>query len=329
MIGDGSVKTDIVSLYAHYLLCYHPLIRRLGADNAREYARDQLSTLSCESMVCDAHGTAVALNELAFDSELFGFPMARVDFALGEDFKSLMACFSLALQRADERGVKHLFYRVPARAATTVSAAQACGMVVITNNLYFGREIRSIDSLQNKTRTAERGDLPALLEITQNAFSSSTRFHLDPNLSDTAATLLHEIWLKNCLSGERADVVLVVDGNGGPVGYMTCSLVRDPLDGGRVWAAEIGLFAVSEAARRCGVGSELMRAAYAWCKSAGAEWIQVDTESINRAATNFYMRSGFSLIDSWFSLHRWHGEKNGGRTNGVRFEVDVSAERTN
>jgi GNAT superfamily N-acetyltransferase len=304
------MDVDIADRYAEYLLKHQPIFSRLGAGVARAYAREHISAMPCESIICVDGGSAVALSSLEFDTRLFGLPMGRIDFALGGDAQLLTACFALALERADQRGIEHLFYRAPADATAHVGAAQACGMAVVTNNLYFGRRIdRGEDFASSGTRGAKLEDLPVLLEITREAFSSSTRFHLDPNLSDSAATRLHEVWLKNCLSGERADAVLVADGEQGLSGYITCSLMRGAMEAGSVRVAEIGLFAVSKASRGRGVGGHLMRAVLSWCRSMGVEWVQVDTESINRPAANFYMYSGFSFIGSWFSLHRWHGEK--------------------
>lgn len=139
-----------------------------------------------------------------------------------------------------------------------------------------------------------KDDLAAAEEIVASAFAEGNRFANDP-LIGAHARELHRTWMRNSFNG-YADACIGVHIGGGLAGVATLHL-----DGKK---SSLGLIAVDPEARRSGVGSALLHAASQIAVGKGAETLDVITESHNAPAINFYIRSGFVVQGSEFSVYR-------------------------
>jgi ribosomal protein S18 acetylase RimI-like enzyme len=126
-------------------------------------------------------------------------------------------------------------------------------------------------------RVATEADLPALVAMWRALGEESSRTPYGPTRFDELApkdrSLLDEY------------LVLVAD-DGAVCGCVLASLVRSDI--GYVF----GLY-VRPAARRRGVGRELLRAAAAALRERGAAWLLLDVDRGNEPADGFYERLGF------------------------------------
>ncbi|MGH2916641.1 MAG: GNAT family N-acetyltransferase [Solirubrobacteraceae bacterium] len=85
-----------------------------------------------------------------------------------------------------------------------------------------------------------------------------------------------------------------------PLGFISLRVVENIEGGDRGHVADL---AVSEAARRMGVGTALMEAAEMWARDRGFDLLSLDVWSTNDGALAFYRRLGYS-VDSLSLIKR-------------------------
>jgi ribosomal protein S18 acetylase RimI-like enzyme len=90
---------------------------------------------------------------------------------------------------------------------------------------------------------------------------------------------------------DRRSTVLIAEGEDGtPLGFISLKVSTDAAGIERAHVADL---AVTERARRRGVGRALMRAGEAWARDRGFAVLSLDVWSINRRALEFYRRLGY------------------------------------
>jgi dTDP-4-amino-4,6-dideoxy-D-galactose acyltransferase len=123
-----------------------------------------------------------------------------------------------------------------------------------------------------------------------------TRFYADPRFPDDRCDDLYETWIERSVEG-WADVVLVAEAGGKPVGYVSCHVTGD--------AGSIGLVGVAETARGRGLGRTLVDAAVTWCRERDLARVSVVAQGRNARALRLYENCGFRTTDVGLWFHRW------------------------
>ena len=128
----------------------------------------------------------------------------------------------------------------------------------------------------------------------------TSRFRRDPNFATERVDALYRIWADKCLTGERANAVLIARRRGQVAGLITLQVT-----GAARSSAEIGLVAVQESARGLGLGRRLMRAAERWLQAQGVNRVTVVTQAENSAAISLYRRCGYQEQQQRTVYHFW------------------------
>lgn len=229
--------------------------------------------------------------ELEWDSNFFGFPIARLQsHCLSAEI--LRECLSWC--RAHR--VRCLYFLANSDHQLTVDLAVANGFRLV--DLRLTLECRPARLTGGSLRVREWcvSDLATLRRIAGEAHRES-RFYYDTNFPRNRVDELYAVWIEKSCQG-FADAVFVAERAGEPCGYITCHVASDS-------TGSIGLVGVAEAARGQGVGSDLVRAALAYFADRGVHKVSVVTQGRNRAAQRLYQKHGFltSSLQLWF--HRW------------------------
>jgi len=231
---------------------------------------------------------------LAWDSELFGFPAARLNDRVDADgLPSVLA----ECRRA---GIRHLVARRDARDLATIHALEAEGFRFLDGIQTFALNMGGSqwpESTGLAVRSFRAIDRPEVVAIARSSFVDD-RFHADVALPPGVADRVHEAWIDNCCRGRMADVVWIAEDADAVRGFITCKLDSERRIG------TIGLVATDIVARRRGVARALTAQALRWFHQEGAMSVQVGTQLTNLAAARLYQSFGFRPVSVSLTFRR-------------------------
>ena len=232
--------------------------------------------------------TAGSIRQLEWDSDFFGFPIARVEPA------AVVAGGVAEWCRA--HGIRCAYLLVDADDASTLRLAGESGFrtVDVRVTLTAARDGRPT-TFAGMVRPAAESDVPALAAIARTAHHDS-RFYADGHFDSIRCDDMFAHWIERSCRG-WADQVFVFDAAGRAGGYVT--LHR------RGQSGEIGLVGVHEHARGRGGASALLAHARQWFLSQALTPITVVTQGGNRGALGLYQAAGFAVTRIQVWCHQW------------------------
>ncbi len=250
-----------------------------------------------------------------WDSAFFGVTIAQVTTK-----HPTADALADAVREADQASIDCLYFLAEATDPSSIRAAEATGFSLVDIRLtldclvdqssrrlkpprYDTDTPRGLKSPLHEIRPARPADVPRLKELARVSHNN-TRFYLDSRFDRDRCGELYAVWIERSVAGELADVVWVVEVNGGPCGYLTAKTKQD--------GGTIGLVAVDVACRGRGYGDALLGAALTWAAAAGLASLSVVTQGGSAAAIRFYQRAGFltRAVELWY--HRWRTSLPGG-----------------
>lgn len=140
-----------------------------------------------------------------------------------------------------------------------------------------------------------------ILELKKLALESGlySRFKIDKNFKNGEFESLYIRWIENAINDELTFDIIVAVKNNKIVGFATLNKKKDFL-------ADIGLLAVSELVRGCGIGRQIIQECIIRSKKAGYQEIQVITQLDNSAAMNLYKKANFKIKEINNIYHLWN-----------------------
>jgi len=256
---------------------------------------------------------------LAWDSQLFGIPMAKVDlYVNGNDYREAFTIASQLLEVMDalsrDKKIRHLACKVNTLEVPTLHALERCAFRLMDTLTVFSVQPNrmSTDATEVKTdlrlREMRDEDVPTLSALSRKAFTTTsdilTRFTSDPLLMDKAGDLYAQ-WLENSYRGDQADIVFVAEVDQRPIGFITCRLSSAQADdvlGKRV--GSIPLNAVDPEFRRLGVYTQLVATALDWFRAQRVDYVEIRTQIHTLGTHRTWQRLNGKLVSSYHVLHR-------------------------
>ncbi len=249
---------------------------------------------------------AVAWSGLDWDSGIFGFPAARLEFMIAAEGKAgvLDRLCRAALDDAGVRGIRHITARVNASDLAGIQALERAGFEMIDGIQTFSLPLDDRVYLEGPARRWVRdyrpSDLDPLCEIARRAYIHD-RFHADSALPEGAADRAHYEWVRNSCLKKAADHVIVAEWESRPAGFVTCRLNRNP---GLAPTGVILLVATDASARGRGLARAATLGSLDWFRSQGAASVEVGTQFRNIPAGRLYETCGFRLTATSVTLRK-------------------------
>jgi len=116
----------------------------------------------------------------------------------------------------------------------------------------------------------------------------------EPWFSENERDDFYRCWLRNAILAKFDDCCLVIKTNEDISGFVTLRIRQEE--------ATIGLIGVAPSYHGKGIGKKLIETVEAYCARRGVNSISVSTQKSNIAATNLYIKTGFSTTEKsyWF-----------------------------
>ncbi len=246
------------------------------------------------------------LARLDWESSHFGFSVAQL---ANPDLNDADLAASLRLARRE--GVRLLVWPTLGGRDVPRAVLDEFGGTLVDRKATFCRQLEPVLANDPPHSGAESPVVPYTATIVSTALGELaisagiySRFHVDPHFTDERFEAMYRRWIERSVTGDMADIVLVVplvDRDGG-AGQGLGGMITLAESGG---IASIGLVAVAAAVRGTGIGSALMHAAHRWMQQRGAREAQVVTQLANLPACRLYERSGYRLSRVQHYYHFW------------------------
>lgn len=235
---------------------------------------------------------SLVLERVPFDSEIFGFEVARVSECRASGADAYAALHQEAIERARAAGYRHVTRRVPGDAFAEIAGLERSGYGLLDLGIVFDRELGDVTpGIPAGFRLAEERDIERIVAECAPIFRTSRYYH-DPSFTEAGGDEVHRRWIWNSFRG-RADAVVIDDDASA---FVTCAVDAEG-------TGNIALFGIAPRARGRGMAQALLRAGLGWF-AGRAKRVEVKTQSINYAAARTYERGGFRLFKSELTYGR-------------------------
>jgi len=196
-----------------------------------------------------------------------------------------------------------MYAKVPTNFVKGFHFLEILGFKLVDTNTVFDKPIGTTREFVGRctVRRAVPEDRQSVVKVARGSFAYS-RFHLDPQISDSVSNEIKAKWVDNFFSGKRADEMVVALVDGKVAAFLTL------LHGGED-ELTIDLIAVDEKQRRKGIASDMIL--YAESQSTRRRII-VGTQLANIPSGRFYEKLGFRLRESYYVFH-YHNFSRDGR----------------
>lgn len=233
---------------------------------------------------------------LEWDTEFFGLRIACV---VGHRLNRERA--RAILKWCADHAIECLYFLADLDDPETIGLAQEYGFHLVDVRVTLQCEVGDLDHRCGEpsgvqVRPARPDDRPILQAIARS-IDYASRFYFDPGFSKEACAALYATWIRRSCEG-AADVVLVAETDGRPVGYVAGHLCDES-------HGHIGLVGVADEVRNRGVGRALICGALRWFQGQGVRTVSITTQGRNVAAQRLYQRCGFltQSVQIWY--HKW------------------------
>ena len=178
-----------------------------------------------------------AWKPLPWDSKHFNLKMLELKYFIAEEGANLDDRHAIMKELLDDwHGYEHVTARINAFDIFSAQIAEKSGFSLVDTNVKYGIDLRraSVQKFDGSVLEGEGAryevvrcpcDLPDLVDIAKISWSQTKvaidRFHADTGLPEKLADDVYTEWLKNSLTGELADYVIVPRVDGKVAGFLT------------------------------------------------------------------------------------------------------------
>lgn len=221
-----------------------------------------------------------------FDSEVFGFKVAKIEGLEGESVKDL-------IKDLLKNKIKYAIIRTQSNNFPLIHSLEKYGFVLVDGLISLKIEIAPLpEESASQIREGESRDLEELKTLTVGLYSISRVFN-DPLIPKDKASNFYAKWIENSILGKAADSVLIWEDKEQILGYITLQK-----------KGQIPLIGVSPQSRGKGIAKKLVRASFNKFNEWGIKTVMVETQMGNISALRVYQNCGFKIVDSFLTL-RW------------------------
>jgi dTDP-4-amino-4,6-dideoxy-D-galactose acyltransferase len=227
------------------------------------------------------------IQELAWDSTLLEKKIGLLEISSAK-----ASSLNAAMKTAATKGFVYVTCKIPGQDIRLTRLLESCGFYLSDIGITWQKDLEqmTVENIGNHAvpdtiRIAGEHDIPKLRKMSRSLFTES-RFYHDPFFSRNEADRIYEEWVENSVRGNAADVVFYLPHGG----FITCR--KRGKHGG-----EIVLIGLRRSYRHKGYGTALVQKAQQWFTNNHIRKITVRTQVKNIKAMNFYVKSGFIMLN--------------------------------
>lgn len=240
---------------------------------------------------------ACLLRFLSFDSELFNLKCGKLEMLAPSvaqaDLRHIM-------EQIRQDGYRHIVVKIPAEWVQVAHQLEDHGFHFMLSSVCLQKNIEEKRALPTDVTIGSEQDLERLCTIALDAYSSGTRFFLDPIFPLDRVQMLYRRWITEEILNKGADI-LVHRHHGEITGYATLAREKNLGENGC-----LGFLAVSKQFSQRGIGNHIVQG-LDWCGWPDLKHIHATAEYYNYRALKIYSRNGFFATGLWNVFH-WRAD---------------------
>jgi hypothetical protein len=276
-----------------------------------------LSDLSSYNLV-QTDKVAAAWKPLPWDSQHFVLKMLELTYFIAEETANYKdRRFVIERLHNDWRGYEHATARINAFDILSAQVMEKSGFSLMDTNVKYGIDLRKAPMQEfDDSKLEHEGVIyevvhcpcnrPELINIAETSWSKTKvaidRFHADRNLPEQLADSVYTEWLRNSLTGSRADYIIVPRVGDKAAGFLTLKKQAD-----RVQDANVGLLvlaAVDPAMRGKNVYTNMISLGLRVLKRK-AEIVETGTQITNYPVQKAWVQLGLKQVSTTYVFHKW------------------------
>jgi dTDP-4-amino-4,6-dideoxy-D-galactose acyltransferase len=230
---------------------------------------------------------------LNWDSEFFGYPVARIQGEMHDQ-----ETFDAISKQLSNEGIQLGYYTSNSPQSWLLQGSPEYDVnfadLKVTYLKNLNAEPAQTDHHIEPYTSDQAEDQLIHLAIESGIYS---RFNRDNKFGKSKYQELYTLWIKNSVGKKIAEEVLVFKSDTHIAGFVTLGIKK-----GR---GDIGIIAVDEHFRGQRIGSRLMRAAEKWFLEKKLNQVQVVTQGDNLPACRLYEGCGFARESAVYFYHLW------------------------
>jgi dTDP-4-amino-4,6-dideoxy-D-galactose acyltransferase len=228
---------------------------------------------------------------LPWDSDFFGYKVARINFCSENDWNN-------QLIRLKEENVKLAYWQIdPGNEKFHHFASKNNGLLVDLKTTFAISIIPSMIDDSHLLETYKKSEPEQKLINLGIQCGLFSRYAMDENIPRNKMEELYTLWIVNSVNKKMADDIIIYNVNGNIAGLITVYIKNN--------IGNIGLIGVDETYRGQGIGKKLINASKQYFLSRGILNIEVVTQGENKSACNLYSGSGFHIDRQVEFYHFW------------------------
>jgi ribosomal protein S18 acetylase RimI-like enzyme len=241
-----------------------------------------------------------------WDADLYGIDIYELrSVGALADAEPAIAAWQQEIRKRGQRAL--VFTRIAPSDVDLAEALSRSGFYPAETTLSISMPLKRLARLgagpaaRATLRPAEAADLPVLLAIAEDAFTTD-RFHLDPHLPSDLSDRRFIQWVERGFhDGDHLFVYETTATADAPADVMGFYLVRGEV-GGEV---DLSLAGVGAKYRRGGVGALMYEAVLQRCAEMGFRIATSTVTTNNPDVVNLFMRLGFVIRSSRLTMHHF------------------------
>jgi hypothetical protein len=259
-----------------------------------------------------------AWRPLPWDSKHFHLKMLELAHFIADEGANLDDRHVMMKEMLDDwHGYEHVTARINAFDILSAQTAEKFGFSLADTNVEYGIDLRRVP-IQRFDGSVFEGegakyevvrcpcDLPELVRIAKISWSEAKvaidRFHADTGLPEKLSDDVYAEWLKNCLTGELADYVVVPRVDGKAVGFLALKQHADKV--GDTDIGLLGLAAIDPSMRGKRIYTNMISLGLRVLKRE-AGIVETGTQVTNYAVQKAWVQLGLKLVTTTYVFHKW------------------------
>ncbi|MFL1471076.1 GNAT family N-acetyltransferase [Paraclostridium bifermentans] len=246
----------------------------------------------------------VGIKHLEWDSNIFNKKIGLFEIYYFDDEVSFI---NLTMEKVNNFCVKEkyecLFAKVSIENYNIMHLLESNGYKLMDSivTLKINLSNKVIDECNYRIRVLAESDIDNVLSIIDRLYSYG-RFYADPNLNNKDVNELYKLWVTNEIKSSKVDVI-GVECNNKLVGFISCKYRYN--NKAKKEEGIISLVGIDKSCQGIGIGKQLLKSVLFYFKEKNIDEVYVGTQIDNISALNFYIASGFKIISSTNSFHKW------------------------